>query len=100
MPSRKQFVKALTPADQGLLQNFIEWYAVVYTLVLSVIVGQGWRKYNKINNEIDREADSLILLVQTGRMFNNENFSQALFLAVKRYVKCVLWLQSNDSRIE
>lgn len=93
-----QFIQQLSHDDQNLLQNFIEWYAVVYTLVLSVIVGQGWRKYNKINNEIDREADSLVLLVQTGRMFHHEKLSQALFLAVKRYAICLRLLQANDSR--
>jgi hypothetical protein len=90
----------LKPGDQSLLQNFIEWYAVIYTLVLSVVVGQAWKKYNDINSEIDREADALVLLVQTGRMFQDEIFSPALFFAVKRYVACVTLLQANDHRVE
>ncbi len=90
----------LSTSDQNLLQNFIEWFAVFYTLVLSVIVGQGWNKYNKINNEIDREADSLTLLMQTGRMFENIKLREALVLAVERYAKSVLLLKSDDSRID
>lgn len=95
---KNQFIGNLSDKDQNLLQNFIEWYAVVYTLVLSVIVGQGWAKYNRINNEIDREADSLVLLVQTGRMFRDQDLSQALYLAVKRYVMSLRLLQSKDNR--
>jgi hypothetical protein len=95
---KKEFVTSLSLLDQSLLQNFIEWYAIIYTIILSIIVGHAWRKYVQINNEIDREADALVLLVQTSRMFKNQKLSKALFYAVKRYVLCqVLW-QSRDCR--
>lgn len=97
---RSLFDENLSSNDQTLLQNFIEWFAVFYTLVLSVIVGQGWKKYNKINNEIDREADSLTLLVHTGRMFDDIKLREALVLAIKQYAKSVLLLKSNDSRVD
>lgn len=98
---RNQFTETLTPDDQNFLQNFfIEWFPIFYTIVLTVIIGYGWNKFSKINNELDREADSLFLLVQTGRMFKNENLSKALSLAVERYVKCVLLLKAADCRME
>ncbi len=96
--AQNQLSETLSLADQNLLQNFIEWYAVIYTIILSVIIGQAWRKYIRVNNEIDREADALVLLVQTARMFKDEYLSSALFLAVKRYVKCLILLQSKDRR--
>jgi hypothetical protein len=49
--------------DQNILQNFIEWYAVIYTLALSLIISNAWVRYNRINSEIDREADELALLI-------------------------------------
>lgn len=96
--AQNQLSETLSLADQNLLQNFIEWYAVIYTIILSVIIGQAWRKYIRVNNEIDREADALVLLVQTARMFKDEYLSSALFQAVKRYVKCLILLQSKDRR--
>jgi hypothetical protein len=46
---------------------------VIYTLTLSVIIGQAWKKYTDINNQIDREADALTSLAQSSRMFDDEN---------------------------
>ncbi|MGH7456280.1 MAG: hypothetical protein ACRENG_33320, partial [bacterium] len=36
----KKFAKPPFEQDQNLLHNFIEWYAVFYTLALSLIVSQ------------------------------------------------------------
>ncbi|MGH7595916.1 MAG: DUF4239 domain-containing protein [bacterium] len=84
--------------DQDLLRSFIEWYAVFYTLALSLIVSQAWRKYNRINSTIDREADALTLLVQTGRLFGNNDLSTQLMITVEGYVNCIRKLRAKDYR--
>ncbi len=86
------------PTDQNLLQNFIEWYAVFYALALSVILGETWRRHNKITSEIDREADALKLLLQTGKMFPDKRLFGSLLVQVYAYAKCILELQIQDDR--
>jgi hypothetical protein len=85
-------------AGQNLLQSFIEWYAVFYSLALSVILGEAWRRHNKINFEIDREADALKLLLQAGKMFPDKRLFGSLLVKVYAYAKCVLELQLQDDR--
>jgi hypothetical protein len=85
-------------ADQDLLQNFIEWYAIFYALTLTMIIGEGWNRLNKINFEIDREADALLLLLQTGKLFPNQALFDRLLAAVRDYVQCVSELQLKDDR--
>lgn len=75
--------------DQNILQNFIEWYAVIYTLALSLIISNGWVRHNRINSEIDREADELSLLIQIGRMSGDRRLSNNLARAVRIYVNYV-----------
>lgn len=90
--------KPLDSQDQVLLQNFIEWYAVFYTVALSYIVGHSWQKRNKINSAIDREADALALLVQTVRMCDNAINTASLIKAVKDYVNHIRIIRAKDNR--
>lgn len=84
--------------DQDLLRNFLEWYAVFYALALGVIVSETWAKRSRINAEIDREADSLKLLLHTARLFPNKTLSKNLVVAVYNYAVCVLRLKGSDHR--
>jgi hypothetical protein len=86
--------------DQNILQSFIEWYAVFYAISLTVIIGETWNRLNKINSEIDREADALKLLLQTGKMFPKKELFRRLFLAVYAYADCVLKLKFKDKRTQ
>ena len=96
---KKYFFEDLSNMDQPLLQNFIEWFAVIYSLVLTVIIGHAWKKYSNINNEIDREADSLVLVVQTSKMFKGyDNLTKGLLLAIKRYAKYMIFINAKDKR--
>jgi hypothetical protein len=82
--------KPFDPEDQRVLQNFIEWYAIFFSLALSLIIGNGWIKYNKINSEIDREADALKLLIQSSSLSRQKELSSRLALAVQSYVGSVI----------
>jgi hypothetical protein len=92
------------PSDQNLLQSFISWYAALYTLVLTSIIGQGWNRYVKINREIDREADALSLLARTAEMCGDDvdaqRVSDSLIAVVSRYVDEVNSLMTSDRRNE
>lgn len=91
------------PSDQALLQSFIGWYAAVYTLILTLIVGQGWNRYLRVNNEIDREADALSLLARTSEMCGSnpkdQGISDALVAVVSQYVAEVKSLMALDQRL-
>lgn len=91
--------RPLGSRDQNTLENFIEWYAVIYTLTLSLIISNSWIRFNRINSEIDREADELSLLVQVGKMSGNKHLSDLLSRAVKIYVNYVRNIRGQDERV-
>lgn len=86
--------------DQNLLQNYIEWYVVFFTLILSFIIGQGWRRLGKVNSEIDRETDALSLLVRTSEMLRKEHkeLTETLTRAVILYIDSVKSVTVDDDR--
>lgn len=86
--------------DQNLLQNYIEWYVVFFTLILSFIIGQGWRRLGKVNSEIDREADALLLLIRTSEMLKKEykEFTETLTRTVILYIDSVKSVTVDDER--
>ncbi|MDZ7360764.1 MAG: DUF4239 domain-containing protein [candidate division KSB1 bacterium] len=88
--------------DQTLLQSYIEWYGVFFTLALSFIIGQGWRKYLRVNSEIDREIDALTLLVRTSEMLGQKHYqlTRTLVRIVILYVETVKSLTVNDKRTD
>ena len=98
--TNEYFRTPLSELDLALLQNFIEWYAVFYTVALSIIVGQAWTKYNRVNSEIDREADALTLMVQTSRMGTDHGLSARLVHVVTQYVNNVREVLAMDERDE
>jgi hypothetical protein len=86
--------------DQNLLQNYIEWYVVFFTLILSFIIGQGWRRLGKVNSEIDREVDALSLLVRTSEMLRKEykEFTETLTRTIILYIDSVKSVTIEDER--
>lgn len=85
--------------DQAILQNFIEWFAVIYTLTLSLIMTQAWTRHNNINSELDREADALSLLCQTANMVENYRLHENLKRAVRLYANFIRNPQNQDDRM-
>ena len=94
--------KPVAPDDQTLLQNYIEWYGVFYTLTLSFIIGQGWQRYLKANSEIDREADALSLLLRTSEMCSksHEELRDELVNTVILYINAVKIRTVDDQRAD
>jgi hypothetical protein len=84
--------------DQEILQNFIEWFGIIYALVLTIIVDQCRNKYNKLNHQLDREADALALLFQTGEMFPIGIWRVALLESIKSYATAICELKTKDQR--
>lgn len=94
--------KPAASEDQTLLQNYIEWYGVFYTLTLSFIIGQGWQKYLKANSEIDREADALSLLLRTSEMCNksHKELQDELVKTVRLYIDAVKIRTVDDQKTD
>jgi len=88
--------------DQTLLQSYIEWYGIFFSLALSFIIGQGWRKYLRVNSEIDREIDALTLMVRTSEMLGQKYYqiTRTLVRIVILYVDTVKSLTVNDKRMD
>ncbi|MBN1350897.1 DUF4239 domain-containing protein [candidate division KSB1 bacterium] len=79
----------LSECDVGVIQGFIEWFGVLYGLLLAMIVVEVWQKYNLINNEIDKEADALYLLVKTAGYAKNTVQHQNLLRIIHDYAAFV-----------
>jgi len=90
--------KPFSDDDQTLLQNFLGWFAAIYALASGAIIGQSWAKLNKLNSEIDREADALALLVRTAKMCAHSDLAKSLSLAVRVYVAQLRILNVHDNR--
>ncbi len=88
--------------DQNILLNYIAWFSIFYTLTLSSIVGQGWRKFLRVNSEIDREADALVLLLRTSEMCSKRHLKikDKLTRTVILYVEKVKLWRREDRRVE
>lgn len=58
-------IKLASFADgSGFLSNFIEWFGVIYGLLLPLIMVRVWEQLDSIDREFDREADAVKALYE------------------------------------
>lgn len=86
--------------DSQIIGNFIEWFGVLYGVMLALVVVEVWRRYNLINNEVDREADALVLLLKTARYLGDSTDVVRLAQKAKDYANAVIELGTKDSTTE
>ncbi|MFQ5631808.1 MAG: hypothetical protein ACE5I1_23795, partial [bacterium] len=86
--------------DSQIIGNFIEWFGVLYGVMLALVVVEVWRRYNLINNEVDREADALVLLLKTARYLGNSPAVVQLAHKTKAYAESVLELGVKDTQAD
>lgn len=52
-----------SPSDNnGFIPNFIEWFGVLYGILLPLILVRAWEQLDAIDREFDREADTVRIL--------------------------------------
>ena len=82
--------------DSDIVGGFIEWFGVIYGVLLALIVVEAWQKNNIINNEVDREADALVLLLKTARYIDNTSQIRSLAKNLRKYADKVMELQGKN----
>jgi len=78
---------SLTEADRSILGNFIEWYGILLSVLLALLVVQVWTKFTMINLLIDQEADALASLLRFARFRKAPGFFNKLLNEVIIYCK-------------
>lgn len=71
--------------DSNIIGNFIEWFGVLYGVMLALVVVEVWKRFNSINSEVDREADALVLVLRTARHLGDKIFLKRLAERLKAY---------------
>jgi hypothetical protein len=62
------------PMDSnGFVGNFIEWFGVLYGLLLPLILVRAWEQFDAIGREFDREADTIKILFEDVLLFFRED---------------------------
>lgn len=87
-----QFIDVDGP-DQAILGNFIEWYGILFSVLLALVVVHVWTKYNTVDALVDKEADALISLLRFARFIDDPGVFEALSQTVYEY--CNFFCQSK-----
>ena len=75
--------------DNDILGGFIEWFGALFGIILALVLVQVWAKHSQINEEIDREADALTLLVKTCNLLPYADAKERVAQRVKTYAEKV-----------
>jgi len=90
--SRKEI---FTKEDASIIGSFIEWFGVLYGVLLALVVVEVWQRYSLLNNEIDREADALVLLLKTIRFLDDENKIKQIAGRIVDYCNIILQFKNT-----
>lgn len=85
---------ALPPKEGGnwFISNFIEWFGVLYGILLPLILVRVWEQLDDIDREFDREADAVMILYEDTIFLRgkNEKFKKSIDALLRRYVEHVI----------
>ncbi len=72
--------------------NFIEWFGILYGILLPLMLVRVWEQLDAIDREFDREADAVKLLYEDIYYLpgNTENFAKETAKLLSGYVKHVM----------
>ena len=59
-----QGLLSLNEEGRDVVSNFIEWFGVLYGILLPLILVRVWEQLDEIDREFDREADAIKLLYE------------------------------------
>jgi len=76
------------------LGNFIEWFGILFSIMLALIVVEVWTKYNTVESLVDKEADALISLLRFARFLEEPRLFKKLAKAIDDY--CQHCARSNE----
>lgn len=73
--------------DREILGNFIEWFGILFSIMLALVVVEVWNKYNTVESLVDKEADALVSLLRFARFLDEPAFFAKLTEAVADYCR-------------
>lgn len=84
--------------DDQLIGNFIEWFGILFSVMLGLIVVQVWAKYNVVDSLIDKEADALVSLLRFASFIQHTPAFDLLVAEISSY--CSLLSQAGESAMK
>ncbi len=84
-----------TPSDVQIIGGFIEWFGVLYGLLLALLMVEVWTNYNQVAEEIDKEADALQMLHWTATYLNDQEITRRIIRDIAHYTDLILIAQRN-----
>jgi len=88
--------KAISDRDANIIGCFIEWFGVLYGVLLALVVVEVWHRYSQINAEVDREADALVLLLKTTSYLKDKSKLHVLARNALEYSKIMLQAEGSQ----
>jgi len=96
--SRSSGVLVISQPDSQVIGSFIEWFGVLYGLLLALVTVTVWEKFDKVAAEIDKEADALYLLFRTACYLPVQNIKQEIWAAITEYARYVTSAEVDQKR--
>ena len=92
--------------EETFASNFIEWFGVLYSILLPLILVRVWEQLDDIDREFDREADAVRIFYEDLSFLreDNETAEKKLSTLIRDYVRHVIRnypfevKESNDVR--
>jgi hypothetical protein len=79
--------KKIEGHSQQILQNFIEWFGILFSVLLALMIVQVSAKYNLVESLVDKEADAWVSLVRFARFLGKPNIFKKLREAIVEHCK-------------
>jgi hypothetical protein len=85
-----QYASLLEP-DMQLLQSFIEWFGVVYGLLVALVIVNVWSQFESLERGFDHEVDAVSALYQTALYIKSKKLmDERLIEHIQSYIRHVL----------
>jgi hypothetical protein len=99
-PQNIQFI--LPPNEvtgSWFVSDFIEWFGVLYGILLPLILVRAWEQFDDIDREFDREADAVKILYEDTLLLREENTSigNEIVSSLREYTQHVIRNYKKES---
>ncbi len=81
------FLRGTQIKNTNILANFIEWFSVLQSILLALVVVQVWSKFTTVEMLVDKEADAWASFLRFARFLDSPDHAQSLAQHVKNFCK-------------
>lgn len=86
---------SLDENDNTILGNFIEWFGAIFGILIALVLVESWAKHSQINEELDKEADALTLLLKSSRALSDHALQEQMATRIRDYAE-----QTKEAGVE